>query len=244
MVYRLRNATRNILKYLEDIEDVKVGLSELKEQLDTPEESVFFFMQSAKQARNESGQKLFQIFRQKDNEVYIASLARRDTKLKGLVELKRRCQEPMQEVKLLSERQEVLACLVEDRTRLQSNATEKYYETIFEELRELVQKKSKEALVRVQKKHILSRCENERDRARMLQRLEGIRHWTGTRDIMSVESCSSSMTDDMEEVCSESSRKMKDVEETTSRASWTTVKKGKQEVWRLESEGERRSLKS
>ena len=33
---------------------------------------------------------------------------------------------------------------------------------------------------------------------------------------MSVESCSSSMACDMEEVCSESSRNMKDVEETTS----------------------------
>ena len=187
-------------------------------------------MQIAKQARNESGHKLFQIFRQEDNEVYIARLARRDTKLKGLVELKSRSQEPMQEVKLFSERQEVLACLVEDRTRLQSNATEKYYETIFEELRELVQKKSKEAI----KAHSVTR---------MLQKLEGIRHWTGTRDTMSVESCSSSMTDDMEVVCSESSRKMKDMEETTSQASCTTVKKGKKKVWRLESEGERRSLK-
>ena len=31
-----------MLKYLEDTEDVKVGLSELKEQLETLEESVFF----------------------------------------------------------------------------------------------------------------------------------------------------------------------------------------------------------
>ena len=64
------------------------------------------------------------------------------------------------------------------------------------------------------------------------------RHWTGPRDTMSIESCSSSMAGDMEEVCSESSRKMKDMEETTSEASWTTVTKGKgTEVWRLEPEG-------
>ena len=62
---------------------------------------------------------------------------------------------------------------------------------------------------------------------------------------MSVESCSSSMTCDMEEVCSESSRKMKDMEETTSEASWTTVKKGKtKEVWRLEPEGEAEKLEA
>ena len=52
------------------------------------------------------------------------------------------------------------------------------------------------------------------------------RHWTDARDTMSVESCSSSMTCDMEEVCSDSLRKMRDMEETTSEASWTTVTKG------------------
>ena len=137
----------------------------------------------------------------------------------------------MQEVKLLNERQKVLAGLVKDKSRLQSNVTEKYHETIFEEMRELEEKESKEALVLVQKKHILSQCQIERERARMLQRLGGsraIRHWTDPRDTMSVESCSSSMAGDMEEVCSESSRKMKDMEETTSKASWTTVTKGKE----------------
>ena len=38
----------------------------------------------------------------------MASLARSDTQLKGLAELERLCQDLMQEVKLLSERQEVL----------------------------------------------------------------------------------------------------------------------------------------
>ena len=48
----------------------------------------------------------------------------------------------MQEVELFSERQEVLAALVEDKIVLQSKATEKYHETIFEELRELDEKRS------------------------------------------------------------------------------------------------------
>ena len=100
-------------------------------------------MQIAKQARNERGQKLFQIFRQEENEVYIASLARWDTQLKGSVEMESRCQELMQEVKLLSERQEVLAGLVEDKSGLQSEATEENKETIFEEMTELEQKKWK-----------------------------------------------------------------------------------------------------
>ena len=62
-----------MLKYLQDNEDVKVGLSELKEQLETPEETAICFMQIAQQARNERGKELFQIFRQEENEVYIAS---------------------------------------------------------------------------------------------------------------------------------------------------------------------------
>ena len=81
------------------------------------------------------GQMPSQIFRQEENEVYIASLARWDAQLKGLVVLERRFQELMEEVE--SERQEVLAGLVEDKMRLHSKATEKYYETMSEELREL-----------------------------------------------------------------------------------------------------------
>ena len=101
-------AAKGIVKYLEDSEELKVSLSELKEQLETPEEAGISIMQVAKQARNERGQKLFQIFREEENEVYIARLSRWDTQLKGLVELERRCQGLMQEVQLLSERQEVL----------------------------------------------------------------------------------------------------------------------------------------
>ena len=101
-------AAKRMLKYLEDSEDLKVGLSELKEQLETPEEAGFSVMQIAQQARNERGQKLFGIFRQGENDVYIAKLARWHTQLKGLVELERRCQDLMQEVQQLSERQEAL----------------------------------------------------------------------------------------------------------------------------------------
>ena len=80
----------------------------------------------------------------------IASLARWNTQLKSLAELERRCQGMMQEVKLLSERQEVLKGMVEDKIRLQSRATEKYNEQIFEEMKELEEKKSNDALLLVQ----------------------------------------------------------------------------------------------
>ena len=47
----------------------------------------------------------------------------------------------MQEVKLLSERKEVLKDMVEDKIRLPSRTMEKYYDQIFEEM-ELEEKKS------------------------------------------------------------------------------------------------------
>ena len=155
--------------------------------------------------------------------MYIASAVRWDTQLKGLVELERRCQAMMQEVKLLSDRQGVVSGVVVSKRDLRKEAPTKYQEKAFEEFKELEKQRAKEALELVQKKHMLVKWEGERERARMLQRLGGsraIKHWTDARDNMSVESCSPSMACDMEEAGSESSRKMHDKEETTSEASW------------------------
>ena len=132
--------------------------------------------------------------------------------------------------------------MVEDKIRLQSRATEKYYEQIFEEMKELEEKKSKKALLLVQKKHMLMRYQSEREKARMLQRSGGsrvIRKGADIHDTLSFESCRSSVVDDMEEGSSESSRKMQDKEETTPEASWAAVTgKKEKDGWRLEPEGE------
>ena len=60
-----------MLGHLGDSEDLKVGISELTEQLETPEEEGRSIMQIAKQARNEKGQNIFEIFRQGEEEVCI-----------------------------------------------------------------------------------------------------------------------------------------------------------------------------
>ena len=68
----------------------------------------------------------------------------------------------------------------------------------------------------------------------MLQRLGGpraIKHWNDARGNLSVELCAPSMACDREEVGSDSSRKMQDKEETTSK-------------WRLELEGEAERLEA
>ena len=153
---RVRGDGKRTLRYLEESEDLKVGVTELQERLEmTEEEGVSSIRQTAQQAKNEGGQKIFEIFRQGEG-VRNASLARWNAQLKGLTELEKRCQHILQEVKLLSERQEVLKGMVEDKIRLQSRVTEKYYEQIFEEVKEPEEKKSKEALLFVQKRHILT----------------------------------------------------------------------------------------
>ena len=111
-------------------------------------------------------------------------------------------------MKLLSERQEVLNGMVEDMIRFESRATENYYEQIFEEV-------TGSLVTRTEKKHILIQYQSERDKARMLQKSGGsrvIRKEADMQDTLSSESCRSSVVDDMEEVSSESSRKMQDLE--------------------------------
>ena len=61
----------------------------------------------------------------------IASVARWNTQLKSPAVLERRCQGVLQDLKMLSERQEVLKGMVEDKIRLQSRATEKILRTEF-----------------------------------------------------------------------------------------------------------------
>ena len=112
----------DILKYLENSEDLKVSVTELQERLGMSGEAGISIKQDTKQARNENGQ-FFLIFRQGKEEVCIASWAEWNTQLKGLAELEKRCQNMRQEVNYLSETQMFIGVL-EDKIRKQSRATE------------------------------------------------------------------------------------------------------------------------
>ena len=69
-----------------------MGISELEEQLETPEEAGVSIKQIAQQTMNENGQKMFEIFWQREEDVCIVSRARWNAQLKGLAELEKRCQ--------------------------------------------------------------------------------------------------------------------------------------------------------
>ena len=103
------------------------------------------------------------------------------------------------------------------------------------------EKKSKEALVLLQEEHFLIKCQVKGKEARMLQRVGGSRATGGrsdAQDTFSFESYSSSITCDVEEVSSESSKKMKDMDEITSEALTAVTNEEEKEVWSLEPEGD------
>ena len=92
--------------------------------------------------------------------MYIASLARWDTQLKGLVE----------------PGPDAVGAITKRKTRSTGwhggeqeghavGSAQKYQEKMFEEFKELEKERAKEALELVQKKHMLTKCEGERERA-------------------------------------------------------------------------------
>ena len=119
----------------------------------------------------------------------------------------------------------------------EQRATEKYSEQIIEEIEELEENKSEEALLLVQKRHDLWRYQNERDEAKRLQS-------SGNSGLVlqhpfSSESCRSSTVDHDEEMTLvESIRKRQEVHEVMKETEWKEARGREEEAWRLEPEGE------
>ena len=147
----------------------------------------------------------------------------------------------------LSERQEIFTSMAEDKIRMQSGATENIYYQILEDMGELEEKKAEEALLPVQKKFDLWRYQNERYEARILQRF-GSSRWmkmeTDSQDLLSVQSCRSSVVDHVEEISLESSRKGQDVQVVMSEIAGKEMRGSGEDAWSLEAEGETETLET
>ena len=148
----------------------------------------------------------------------------------------------MWEVQLKGLRQEVLTVLMERKINMQRTAPEKFIEKIFEELEELEEQRTREALELVQRKHNFVKWEGERERTRTLQRLEASSatgSWSGAHDNSSFGSCSSSWTLNTDEAMSASSQMGKDTDEAGSESPWTALAEGKERGWwSIDLEGE------
>ena len=62
------NLAKEMLRYLDNSDDVKVGITELQQRLEVPVQISISIQQVAQQARNESGQKMFEVFWQEEEE--------------------------------------------------------------------------------------------------------------------------------------------------------------------------------
>ena len=142
----------------------------------------------------------------------------------------------------LERKKVVLADLMVSKRDVQKEAPEKYQEKIFEEFKELEEQRAKDALLLVQKKHMLIKWEGERERARMMQRLGGSRAigpWSGGHDYSSFGSCSSSLALHTVDAMSAFSRMAQEVDEAMSQSSWTALAKEKErDWWSIDLEGE------
>ena len=124
---------------------------------------------------------------------------------------------------------------------MQKVAPEDFQRQIFQESQELEEQKIREAQELEQRKHKLIKWEGERERARMLQRLESSRavgQWSGARDNSSFGSCSSSLAFDTDEIMSASSKTAKEADEAMSESSWTALAKEKERDWSIDLEGD------
>ena len=124
-----------------------------------------------------------------------------------LIVLERHCLELREDKKHLTEKQEV-ATVLEGEMGLQKVALEDFQRQIFQELKELEEQKTKEALELVKRKHKLVNWEGDRERARMIQVMElsgAVGHCPGALENSSFGSCPSSLAHDTDEATSASS---------------------------------------
>ena len=203
-----QTVARRILSYLDNSEALKVSTKELKEQGLSPSEPSVNMEHIVRQARSEKKKKLFQISSiQGTKEIRVASMARWKEHLRMLIVLERHCLELREEIEHLTDKQEV-ASVMEGKMSMQKVALEDFQRQIFQELKELEEQKTKEALELVKRKHKLVNWEGDREWARMIQGMElsgAVFHCPGALENSSFGSCSSSLAHDTDEATPASS---------------------------------------
>ena len=155
-----------MLRYLDNSNDVTVGITELQERV----EAIRYLHLASGPAGDEP--KRANIFRKnlaRRRKICIVSWARWEAKRKGLVDLDRRCQDTSREIKMLNKRQEIFQKAIEGKLRLHDRASERMQGQIVEDIKELVHTKTEEALQLAVKEHDFWLYQNEKEEAERLQ---------------------------------------------------------------------------
>ena len=129
---------------------------------------------------------------------------------------------------------------MEDELGLQSRATERYQYQNFEEIKELEEKKSEEALAVVQKRHELWEISEWKRRSNKAAEFWEVKKGEkGDGLATSLLFCRSSTVDHDEEMTLKSPRKRQEVQEVMKETEWKEARRREEEeAWRLEPEGE------
>ena len=134
------NLAKGMLRYLDNCNEVNVGITELQERLEVPAQIGISIQHVAQQTMHEDDQQIFEVFWQEEGELFVASWARWEAQRKGLVDLERRCQDISREIQMLNKRQEIFRNVIECKLRVQDRASERMQNQIIEAMKELVHK--------------------------------------------------------------------------------------------------------
>ena len=154
------NLAKEMLRFLDNSNDVKVGITVLQERLEVPVQIGISIQQVAQL------QKMFAVFWQAEEEL---CWARWEAQREGLVELERRCQDISREIQKLNKRQEIFQSAIDGKLRVQDRASETMQDQIIEEIKEMAHTKTEEALQYASKEHDLWMHQNEKEEAKRLQ---------------------------------------------------------------------------
>ena len=126
------NLAKEMLRYLDNSDDVKVSITELQERLEVPVQICMSIQQVAQHAMNEDGQKIFEVlWQEEEKKLCIASWAR----WVGAAERLSRFGKKMSRHKLqmLNKRQEIFQNAIEGELRVQDRASERMQDQTIEE---------------------------------------------------------------------------------------------------------------
>ena len=221
-----QSIARRMRSYLDNSEASNVGTKELEEHVLAPNEPSVDMEHIVRQARGEKHKKCSRSSADKEQKRSWSPVLRDG----------RECLDLREEIEQVSEKQELLASLMESKKCLQKDAPERFQEQTFQELKELEEQKSIEAVELLGRKYKLRKLEKGRDRARILQQWEPSGAEGGfavATDGSSFCSCSPSVTYDVDEAMSTSSRKSPSM--VKERYWWSADLEGQME--KLEAEG-------
>ena len=118
------NLAKSMLRCLDNCNEVKVDITDLQARVEVLAQIGISIQQVARQAINEDGQTIFEVFWQEEGKIFVVGWARWEAQRKGLVDLERRCQDISREIQTLNKRQENFQSAIEGKLRVQDRASE------------------------------------------------------------------------------------------------------------------------